>query len=149
MQARLIVIRSGEQDDILLSIRVERIDVAFSTDVYVNELDFQREIDSFCDFLGNVLKQDGRHLFDLVFGHNFEGSPRANVCCEVLESGKVRMRADLWALVQGAQNGTLDRCTMHFATDIASLDAFDLDLHAVFRGETETAALAGFELWVL
>jgi hypothetical protein len=149
MQARLLVTRSGEQDDTLLTIRVERNDSAFSTDVYVNELNFQREIDSFSKFLGNALVQGEERQFNLVIGHNADGSPRAIVCGEVLKSGKVRMRVELWALVQGAQSGILDHCRMHFATDIASLDAFDLDMHSITRGDINTAALAGFELWAL
>jgi hypothetical protein len=149
MQARLIVTRSGEQDDVLLTIRVERNDNAFPTDVYVNELNFQREIDTFSKFLGSALMQGGMRQFDLVFGHNADGSPRAIVCGEVLGSGKARMRVELWALVRGAQSEILDHCRMHFATDIASLDAFDLEMHSIARGKINTAALAGFELWAL
>jgi hypothetical protein len=134
----------GDLDDVSMAVTLQTPTINFYTTVFVSD----REIGDQSAVLSGMSScrygTASETCFDIRFGPRLEQSPICAIAFEVLGAGKFMVRMDLRHAVTSDSYSALDKCTAHFITDVASLDAFASGLRLIAMKSTSRAELHGF-----
>jgi hypothetical protein len=122
----------GAGDDLQLAIAVRRGELAFATVVWCGEEALEQQRTALQHFLATALArpEPGKPPDPTALTVHFGGAPDMARNCILTVTmkpfGHARVRANLAAdyLEEGRDVFELYRCTLHFETDVASLDRF-------------------------
>jgi hypothetical protein len=136
----ILVTRQGTRDDMSLDVSIRRGTVAFSTQVYVNELQLCSEAAK----LGLALEQvfDAPAPLDVVlsFGPKALHSPSFEMAIQSDKLGHVRIVVTMVAtFMEMAPPLRFDTCTINLISDLASLDSFAAQLSSLSKSEDPIA----------
>jgi hypothetical protein len=129
----ILVTRQGTRDDMSLDVSIRRGTLAFSTQVYVNELQLCSEAAK----LGLALEQvfDAPAPLDVVlsFGPKALHSPSFEMAIQSDKLGHVRIVVTMVATFMEMA------CTINLISDLASLDSFAAQLSSLSKSEDPIA----------
>lgn len=136
---------SGKMDDMEIQISLETPTSRFQAEVSCSE----RELSERAIFLSNLSEDfynfDGSEI-KIIFGPDLESSP----CCKIIITpsnlGKFPLCLELHQMIAGRDCTKVDKCIVHFATDVAMLDNFVRDLKEIAGKTCVEARLEGYSL---
>lgn len=138
---------SGDDTDLLVKVRIDGI--VFDTRVYVGQIGLERDSASLSEFAQGCLTEGGPASMELILGPDLDSAPHAAVQLKALQRGYLLATVQLWRPVPSNDLCLTDLCKVHFATDIASLDAFAAQCQLICQGDRPDASLAGLSAWAI
>jgi hypothetical protein len=140
MSDGVAIVRHGSGDDVWLEFEASRAPLYFRTNAHWGEADLLRQAAQLRAFLASALAPAAESGFALVFGNPEYRYFRAEFAVQPL--GRVDVVASMQDDAGDTARPRLDQCTLHFQTDVASLDRFAADLAVIMAGEESRAELA-------
>lgn len=142
--SKLSIRIQGNLDDATMNISLQTSSITFKATIYVSDRELADQSAMLSALSDNYYQGINENERAVSFGPRLEDSPGCDIYLPKSITGNILVRVDLRTIVSGSSHSAVDRCTAHFVTDVASLDAFCNQLASIANKSTSAAELRGF-----
>lgn len=135
---------AGELDDVSMVVTLQSPTIYFCTTIFVSDNDIKEQSAIFSEAASTFYEMLDETSHKIYFGPKLERSPSCAISLKTLSGGNFLVCIELIHIVTGSSYSAVDKCTGHFVTDVASLDAFTSELRSITSKLTSQANLHGF-----